>query len=191
MFQGFLFNALELNHACLSQGCTRQRRGQMEPSSPPCHTWAGASLSTVPRGRWQHGGSPLSALCQALTNPRAAAEANGPSIVQPGSRASLRSLQHLNYCRDTVQPLRSPDAFPFCRQPLSGEAAATRPASGHAACHGRAPGRLPREHAVPTLPKQHRLLPSCCPGKELQVPSRMLQKVQPAAGRTSEATRCE
>lgn len=35
MFQGFLFNALELNHAFLSQECTRQRRGQMEPSSLP------------------------------------------------------------------------------------------------------------------------------------------------------------
>lgn len=50
VFQGFLFNALELNHAFLSQGCRRQRRGQMEPSSLPYHTWAGASLSTVPRG---------------------------------------------------------------------------------------------------------------------------------------------
>lgn len=45
-----MFNALQSNHAFLSQGCTRQRRSQMEPSSSPHHTWAGARSHAVPRG---------------------------------------------------------------------------------------------------------------------------------------------
>jgi len=117
VFQGFLFNALELNHAFLSQGCIRQRRGQMEPSSPPYHTWAGASLSAVPRGVCGAlaaqpaalGSAPSQAagLLSALAYPRTgmAAEANDPSIVQPCVRAPPPSLKHLIDSRATIHPL--------------------------------------------------------------------------------------
>lgn len=53
------------------------------------------------------------------------------------------------------------------------------------------PRSLPKEHHVPELLKQQQLQPSCCQEKGLQVPSSKHQKVQPAAGRTSEPIPCE
>lgn len=44
---------------------------------------------------------------------------------------------------------------------------------------------------MPKFLKQQQLQPSCCRKKGLQVPSSTHQKVQPAAGRTSEPIHCE
>lgn len=61
VFQGFLLNALELNHAFLSQGCTRQRRGQMEPSPSLPHLGRGQPQRGAQGSAWSAGspaGSP-------------------------------------------------------------------------------------------------------------------------------------
>lgn len=125
VFQGFLFNVLELNHAFLSQGCTRQRRGQMEPSSPPHHTWAGASLSAVPRGvcgALAAPAAPSRARGSALHHPQAgmAVGANVPSIAGPCVRAPPPSLQRLAHPSASIHALGSADILACCRQPLSG-----------------------------------------------------------------------
>lgn len=84
---------------------------------PPYHTWAGASLSAVPRGA--HGAlaarpaalgsapSPATGLLSALTYPQTgmAAKVNVPFIVWPYIRAPPPSQQHLIHSRATIHPL--------------------------------------------------------------------------------------
>lgn len=132
--------------------------------------------------------SPAEALSALTHRKQPAAEANTPSIVQPCVRAPPPSLQHLIHSRATIHPLSSTDIFPYCRQPLSGELSGASHASKHK--HGaiaEPQGMCQRRTICLSSQSRNGCCQPCYPGTGLQVPSRTLQKVQPAAGKTSEA----
>lgn len=164
----------------------------MEPSPPPQHTWAGASLSAVPRG------VPGALAARAAVPSRARVSsppprggdgsgANVPCMARPCGRASPPSLQRSARPRARAHPLGSADIPACCRQPppacISGASPAPRhkrrgPAEPDGLCQGRTMTPAPEAAAAAAC----RAARGWAAGSQQDT-----SEVQPAAGSTSEA----